>query len=117
MFKRNRSDKPASKTKSSRITKTQAKQFLARVPEDNVFWCNDGQVLRDINELRSALTAMSDQTFSYHSNGEKKDFSNWIRDVVGDEKLAQTLETAPDREQAARIVEERCILLANKAGF
>ena len=116
MSKQNRSNKPASKTgRTSRITKSQAKKFLARVPEDNVFWCNDGQVLRDVNELKDALTIMSDQTFSYHSNDVKKDFSNWIRDVVGDEKLAGTLETVPDRQQAAKIVEERCNLLLSKA--
>ncbi len=117
MLKRNKSDKSTSKTiRTPRITKTQARKFLARVPEQNVFWCNDGQVFRDINELREALTTMSDQIFSYHSNEVKKDFSNWIRDVVGDEKLAQTLETASDREHAARILEDRCSLLVSKAG-
>jgi hypothetical protein len=116
MFKKNRNGKNSSKeTKAPRITKNQAKKFLARVPEENVFWCSDGDVFRDVQELRKALAVMSDQTFSYHSNDEKKDFSNWIRDVVGDEKLAQHLEHASDRVQAARIVEERCSLLVSKA--
>ncbi len=99
-----------------RISRKEAKKFLAKVSEENVFWCSDGNVLRDINELKDALARMSDQTFCYHSNDEKRDFSNWIRDVVGDVKLAQSLETAPDRQNAARIVEERCSLLMNKAG-
>jgi hypothetical protein len=103
-------------SKTGRITKEQAKKFLAPVPEQNVFWCNDGNVLRDIRQLGEALAMMSDQTFSYHSNGKKKDFSKWIRDVVGDEKLAQALELAPDREQAAGIVEKRCSQLISKAG-
>ncbi len=101
---------------SPRISKKDAQKFLAKVPEQNVFWCNDGNVLRDINELKDALVRMSDQTFLYHSNHEKKDFSNWIRDVVGDIKLAQILETVPDRENAARVVEERCSVLMSKAG-
>ena len=57
-----------------RITKTLAKKFLARVPEQNVFWCTDGHVFRDINELKDALTRMSDQTFCFHCNDEKKRF-------------------------------------------
>jgi hypothetical protein len=104
------------KTDASRITKSQARKFLARVPEQSLFWCNDGNILRDLRELGGALAVMSDQTFTYHSNDEKKDFSNWIRDVIGDKNLAQTLESATSREQAARIVEERCSLLVGKAG-
>ena len=105
-----------SRIPNPRITKKDAQRYLARVPEQNVFWCNDGHVLRSIDELKDALAMMTDQTFYYHSNNEKKDFSNWIRDVVGDVKLAQILESAPDRENAARIVEERCSVLMSKAG-
>ena len=100
----------------SRLTKNQAKKFLSPVPESNVFWCNDGSIFRDIKEFKEALAIMSDHTFTYHSNVAKKDFSNWIRDVVGDERLAQNLESASDRQQAFKIVEERCSLLASKAG-
>jgi len=116
MFKKIRNDKTAKTGRTTRITKSQAQKFLAKVPEQNVFWCSDGSVFRDIKELRDALAVMSDQTFYYHSNEEKKDFSKWVRDVVGDEKLAENLEVAPDREQAAKIVEERCSLLVSKAG-
>jgi len=116
MAKTNKSDKTKPKPgEAPRVTKTLAKKFLARVPEQNVFWCTDGQLFWDVNELKEALPRMSDQTFCYHCNDERKDFSKWIRDVVGDEKLAQTLETAQDRERAAKILEERCSLLASKA--
>jgi alpha-amylase len=114
MAKTNKVSKTAPPTGTPRITKTQAKRFLARVPEQNAFWCSDGHVFRDIQELKDALPRMSDQTFCYHCNDEKKDFSNWIRDVIGDANLAKTLETVPDREQAARVVDERCSMLASK---
>ncbi len=89
------------------ISKSQAEKFLAKVPEENAFWCNDGRVLRDMKDLKEALATMSDQTFAYHSNEIKKDFANWVRDVIGDYELARDLERASNREQAARIVEER----------
>ena len=98
------------------ITKTQARKFLSPVPEEFVFWCNDGNTLRDLRELGAALGSMSDQTFAYHCNEAKNDFSNWIRDIIGDEKLAQSLKSVTSRAEAARIVEERCNLLVLKAG-
>ena len=116
MFKKIRNDKGTKTSPTPRITKSQAQKFLARVPEQKVFLCNDGNIFKDIRELKDALATMSDQTFRYHSNEVKQDFSNWVRDVVGDGNLAVNLETAPDREQAAKIVEERCSLLVSKSG-
>lgn len=97
------------------ISKSEAEIYLAKVPEDKVFWNNDGRILTDIKDLEEALIAMSDQTFAYHSNDIKKDYSVWIRDVMGDNKLAGDLETASNREQAAKIVRERYIYLSEKA--
>ena len=57
---------------------------------------------------------MSDQTFAYHSNEIRKDFSHWVRDVIGDKKLAKDLEKASNREKAARIVEERYVFLRSQ---
>lgn len=99
-----------------RMGKSQASKMLARVPEEKVFWCHDGQVLSDIKELRDALITMSDETYNYHANEFKKDFSDWVRDIVGDEKLAKDMETASSRETAIRVVEDRCSLLMKKAG-
>ena len=82
--------------------KEQAQKFLSKVSEEYVFLCQDGRVLRDMKELAEALTTMTDETFAYHSNAEKKDFSNWVKDIIGDEKLAKDLEKATSRTQAAK---------------
>ena len=102
-------------TQSARLTKTRAGQYLAKVPKENAFWCHDGTVLRDMQELKDALSMMSDETFKYHSNEMKRDFSNWVRDIVGDTKLARDLERSGDRQQALKAVEDRCSILASKA--
>ena len=91
--------------------KHDAQKLLAIVPEEYVFRCHDGRVLKNMKELEEALATMADETFAYHSNSEKKDFSSWVRDIVGDEKLAKDLENALDRNQAARIVASRVDIL------
>ncbi len=92
----------------------EARKFLASVPEEYVFWCRDDRVLRDMRELGEALTTMSDETFVYHSNAEKKDFSNWVRDIIGDKQLAKRLETTPNRIEAASEVANRLAALSRK---
>ena len=95
--------------------KEQAQKFLSKVPEEYVFLCQDGRVLRDMNELAEALSAMTDETFAYHSNVEKKDFSNWVRDIIGDEKLAKDLEKATNRALAAKQASSRVGFLSRKS--
>jgi hypothetical protein len=101
--------------KAARMEKSQVEKYLTRVPEAHVFWVCDGRVLRDIGELRDALVSMSDQTYAYHANESKNDFTNWIRDIIGDEQLAKDLEKVVNREQSARIVLERHTFLTNQA--
>lgn len=97
----------ARKQKQEAKLKYDAQKFLAIVPEEYVFRCHDGRILKNVKELGEALAVMADETFAYHSNSEKKDFSNWVRDVIGDEKLAKDLENALNRNQATRIVTDR----------
>jgi hypothetical protein len=103
-----------SSTETNTITRAKAEKSLARVPDDRVFWSNDGRILTDMKDLKDALANMSDQNFAYHSNEGKKDFSNWVKDVLEEETLAKELEKATNREQAARVVEEQYILLKSK---
>jgi hypothetical protein len=58
---------------------------------------------------------MTDETFAYHSNVEKKDFTNWVRDIIGDEKLAKDPEKATSRTQAAKQASSRVSFLSRKS--
>jgi len=60
------------------------------------------------------LTNNSEETFSYHSSGVKRDFSNWIRDVIGDEKLSRDLLKSTNQTQAAKSVADRVAWLRSK---
>ena len=94
--------------------KKQRQKRLEKVPSEYVFWCHDGKVFTDIFDLAEGLANMSDETFVYHSNPEKQDFCNWVRDIIGDVELANDLASATDRLQAADYVIARITLLAGK---
>lgn len=80
---------------------------LQNVPEDKVFWCSDGQTLRNLVELATAFKNMSDETFRHHVTTDKNDFSNWVKYVIGDESLSVDLNKARSPYQAAEYVESR----------
>jgi len=61
------------------------------VPEEKAFYVNDGRMLRNVLELAEALSNMKEKTFKFHVNKNKNDFSEWVRDVVREEKLADEI--------------------------
>ena len=97
------------------ITKTIARKMLADVPDEKRFWVADGRYLKNLQELQAALLQMSPETFRIHSNKEKTDFSNWVQDVIGDDKLARDLLKCETQQQAARVVAERLNDLQGRA--
>lgn len=98
----------------TKILKEHAERRLANVPDQYVFWCNDGRMIRSIRELKEALELMSEATYAYHANREKNDFSNWIKDIIGDEKLARDLSKSSDKRQAFEYVKAREVFLLGK---
>jgi hypothetical protein len=101
MAKRNKSQAKAKETKK------QANSLLAKVPEEYVFYCCDGKVFADLQELSEGLATMSDEVFAYHVNAEKNDFCNWVRGVIKDETLAADLAAATNRLQTVGLVTSR----------
>ena len=97
-----------------KVTRAIAQGWLADVPQEKVFWCSDGRILKNLLELGDTLKQMSEETFCYHSNEAKSDFSNWVRDVIGDEKLAEDLKKSLTPAQAAKSVADRVAWLKGK---
>jgi len=97
-----------------KISKEEANRRLGDVQAEERFWCHDGKLIKNLGELGKALNDMSDETFHYHSGEERNDFSNWIRDVVGDDKLARDLSKAKSRIQASKAVAQRISFLQSK---
>jgi hypothetical protein len=98
------------------ISKQVAKARLGDVSEEKRFWVNDGRYLGSLDELKAALDGMTDETFFFHVNKTKSDFSTWVGEVIGDEKLAADLKKSATRLWAAKCVADRIKFLKSKAG-
>ena len=90
-----------------------ARNLLANVPEEKIFWSHDGQIFRNLKELAQGLNNMNDETYMYHVNGNRNDFTNWIRDVVGDQEMANDLEKTLTRSDASKKVTARVNYLSS----
>ena len=97
-----------------RITKSIAEKRLDDVSQEIQFWCEDGRYLKNLKELKEALEQMTEEIYRYHVNETKSDFSDWVKDVIGDEKLARDLRKSSTKAQAARRVAERIVFLREK---
>jgi hypothetical protein len=103
--------------KMVKMTRSVAEAMLGDVSEEKRFWSSDGRYLKNLEEMRDALNQMADETFTYHSNENKTDFSNWVKDVIGDEKLARDLVKCTNKMQAAKAIADRVAWLKSKAGI
>ena len=102
------------KARSQAKTREQAEKLLAKVTEEYIFWCQDGRIFKDMKDLAEGLAAMSDDTFAYHTNVERNDFSQWVKDIINDDKLASNLAMSISRAEAAGYVAARLNFLTSK---
>ncbi|MFW6125758.1 MAG: hypothetical protein ACOC58_01510 [Chloroflexota bacterium] len=98
----------------ARILREDAERWLAPVPPDQAFWSCDNRTFASMSELADGLASMDEETFAYHVNDAKNDFSNWARDVIGDQKLSRDLAKSQTTGQAVKKVAERLNLLSSK---
>ncbi len=64
------------------------KNIFEDVPEEKTFWLDGGGAIKNLYQLAEALGIMKEKTFKFHVNKNKNDFSEWIRQVIEEEKLA-----------------------------
>lgn len=103
----------AKKPRTRKSTKTKNLKLTEKVPDEYAFWCCDGRRFTSMKDLAEALSSMSDEVYIYHVNVGKNDFYNWVRDIIQDVELANSLLQTTSRIEAARCVANRLIFLAN----
>ena len=98
------------------ISPEQARYWLRDIePKWKGFWLHMHLVAFNLAQFAEGVAAINDEIFSYHVSGQKNDFAKWVREVVGDSELAQALEAARTREEAARVLRYRVEDLKNAA--
>ncbi len=98
------------------LSKKYARKILSNIPPHFSFWVNNGPIIKSLAELYRELKAMNDDTFRYHANNDKNDFSNWIKDCLGDNTLADALRKTKNRSKAVDVVRARLKYLKRLAG-
>lgn len=95
-------------------TKQDAARVLGDTSGDKCFFCRDGCVSKNLQQLAECLDRISEDSYHHHVTPIKNDFSNWVRDVFGDDKLANDLSRCANSAEAAKTVRDRITWLQKK---
>lgn len=85
----------------------QAEEYLRDVPGDVRFWCHNGEVYSTLIDLEKGLRAMTAESFDYHSGAGRSDFAEWVRNIIGDEFLANEMSQCKTRLRMLQSVSHR----------
>lgn len=97
------------------MKKEQAKKLLGDVAPEQCFWVNNGPILKGIKDLPRALKRMKQDTFMHHVNKDKNDFSAWVKHVVGDVNLANSISKLKTKKAMVDQLNKRIKLLKKSA--
>ena len=95
-------------------TKQDAVRVLADTSGDRRFFCQDGCISKNLYQLAECLDRISEGSYYHHATEVRNDFSNWVRDVFGDDKLANDLSQCNNSAEAANTVRNRIAWLQKK---
>ncbi|PIN72303.1 hypothetical protein COV22_03575 [Candidatus Woesearchaeota archaeon CG10_big_fil_rev_8_21_14_0_10_47_5] len=99
-----------------RLSAAEAERILtANTEADQSFFMCNGSVISNLRQLLDIFQTIEDNVFRHHVNDERNDFSNWIRDIVRDAKLANDLQKAKKKAQAIAVLRQRITWLEKKA--
>ncbi len=98
---------------TSRLLPETVKQRLGDVPLEKRFYA-DGKYLNNLMELEAELETMNDEMYQRYAAAPGNDFSIWVNEVIGDDKLARDLAKARSQQQAAKAIRDRVAFLRAK---
>lgn len=74
------------------------------VSEDDYLELMTGESLKNLSELVGALGKMSDDVFEQHVSKHHNDFSDWILDAYGEEKLAKKIGKIKKKKKMRKVL-------------
>lgn len=96
------------------VSAKEAEHILRSVKDDRAFKLHMGTTIRSLKELAEALDLMADRTFHHHVTETRNDFGNWVRDVLSDHELAQSVAKLKTREAILKKLDDRIEELEHK---
>ena len=89
------------------------KRILSDVNPENYFRVANGTIIKGLMGIDNSLELMGAETFYYHVNDYRNDFSTWVREIMNDEKLANGLLLTKDKCRTQLMVLRRIIEIMN----
>ncbi|MBD3203503.1 hypothetical protein GF327_04365 [Candidatus Woesearchaeota archaeon] len=68
-----------------------SKDLISDVSCDKLFYCSDGTILKNLDELCRYMKDITKNVFYYHVKDSKNDFADWVELVINDKRLAKNL--------------------------
>ena len=95
--------KTTKKTVKKAVKKAPVKALVC-AQDKECFWTTDGQILKDLEQLRLAFGSMGEEVFLHHVTKEKNDFADWVEHVLADAECATDLRKAKKPSTAKAVI-------------
>lgn len=79
--------------------------LFRNVQPEEYFYMHNGVVLKSLHDLIDVLEVIDEETFKFHVRNNKNDFSEWVRHVFKDDKLADKIKNAKIKMEMIEILE------------
>lgn len=96
------------------LKKVDLSERTRKVEPEFYFWICDGRVIKDVKDLTQAMRNMREDVFNFHVTEYKNEFSDWIRSIVKDEKLADEISRAKTSEEAYAVLSGKKVKVKKK---
>lgn len=77
---------------------------LGNINPTNYFFLENGCIIKNLHELIANLETLDVMLYCKHVDRNKNDFSNWIKDVFGEEKLAEKIYSIKTPKEMAEVI-------------
>ncbi|MEK6946849.1 MAG: hypothetical protein AABX32_04545 [Nanoarchaeota archaeon] len=79
--------------------------LFRHVNPEQYFHMRNGVVLKCLHDLIDILEVIDNETFDYHVNNNKNDFSEWVRHIFRDNKIADKMKNAKTKLEMIETLE------------
>jgi hypothetical protein len=96
---------------ASFLSSETAKKYLSNAESRKHFKLHLGSNIRSLSELSEALDVMDQASYDHHVHNGVNDFSVWISDVIGDDRLAKEVAKLKLRTHIRNAINKRIVEL------